>query len=330
MIVFLVKLGLLFSLFTGSAVAVDPIIPSIVKTGVFSTVVINETQKYISTNSTDAILQMPFDFTSLSESIEHTYNSNNTMVGTFSITSARGAVTLFILFFEKQGTSTFTPPTFGPCAGNALSYKHQPVWSFLNFGLSNLTGIQLTFSFSRIYQDAALTPEVPQWILFGPGMSNYYAISVTNRSGEALQIDVQRHNSSVPTVSIIFSSVILATEQKCLNPGSSDQGPAGTIEMIDLRTGNLDSLASRVFSALLPPNSIIYVVLHQNDTHSFVGLDFAYSITAKFVPIPSPSPKPDDTTGIVLGVIIAAIVLGVLLVLGYHFKKKMSNYTTLT
>jgi len=269
MIAFLVKLGL-FSLFTASAVTVDPVPPSVVNAGVISTIVINETQKIISTNRANTILQTPFNFTSLGESFVS---------------------------------------TLGPCAGNALTYEHQPVWQVIDFQFSDLTGSQLTFSISRTYQDAALTLEVPQWILFRPGMSSYYAISVPNRPNMALQIDIRRHNSLVPSPSKSFSYLSLATEQRCLNPTSVDRDP-GIVESVDISIGNSDpDLISHVFSALIPSNSIVYVKLFQNQTASFGGLDFTYSISASIVTHSPSPPKLSDAAGIVLGVIFGLLII---------------------
>jgi len=308
MIAFLVKLGL-FSLFTASAVTVDPVPPSVVNAGVISTIVINETQKIISTNRANTILQTPFNFTSLGESFVSASNSNMTILGTYSLTSLHNEGVFSVIIGVDNQRKILPLPTLGPCAGNALTYEHQPVWQVIDFQFSDLTGSQLTFSISRTYQDAALTLEVPQWILFRPGMSSYYAISVPNRPNMALQIDIRRHNSLVPSPSKSFSYLSLATEQRCLNPTSVDRDP-GIVESVDISIGNSDpDLISHVFSALIPSNSIVYVKLFQNQTASFGGLDFTYSISASIVTHSPSPPKLSDAAGIVLGVIFGLLII---------------------
>jgi len=326
MIILLVSL-IVLSIFTSSA-AVDPVYPTVVNTGVISTVVINENQTILTTNKTNEVLLMPFNFTSLSESFDRVSTSNISQTGIYSLNSLDGEGLFLIVIDVDDKIQNLPIPTLGPCAGNALTYEHQPVWSVMDFQSSALTGIQLTFTISRIYQDAALTLEVPQWILFGPGKSSYYAVSIPNSDNMALQIDIRRHNSSVPSPSKSFSYLYLATEQKCLNPTSPILDP-GIIERISIENSDPD-LVSCVFSALIPFNSIVYVKLLPNLLASQIGLDFTYSISARMVTRSSPSPPNSSyITGVVLGVFFGILVGGVLGLAYYKFTKKEVSYDPL-
>jgi hypothetical protein len=323
-------LCVLFGASSTSLQAGPPVYPSVRKTGVISTLIVNETQKTVSSQDNNTSLQMPFTLTSLSESFDSsiTGNTTNDILGAFSIQSSGDIVFFALIQLSKFGT--FSYPTLGPCAGNPLTSKQQSVWSIIDFEFTNLTGIQLSFSISRVYQDAALIPQVPQWILFGPGKSSYYAISNLNSTNTALQISIRRHNSSAPSPSKLFSLLLLATDQKCLNLGSDNSNKPGNIEQFDITTGNFEpDLVTHTFSTSIQPTSTVFVVLYPSDNSTLTGLDGAYSISASFVLSPTPEPAANHI-GLAIGVTAAVLIIIILIVVGLQcYKKQKEDYSNI-
>jgi len=316
-----------FSLLFTMVTTIDPIIPSL-KTEEY-TFQINETHKSFSNqNVGNSALLTPFDFTSLSETIILTSNyPNNTdqgVLGSYSISTSYKMLFYFHLIV-KEPTDTYLLPVLGPCAHNGLTYKQQQVWTSVDFSIYDLTGIKMNFSVSRVYRDAILYPHVSQWMIFGMSYlsldNNYYAITVPGGPNVSLQIDIRRHNDTVPLPSIFFNSLSLATDNKCLNRGAPNN-QSGIIETINL-DGSTSEVVSNIFSASLLGNSTVFVVVDRKNIPMTYYLDKAYSINATFVmTAPNhPSPPPDHFY-IVISVVGIVVFIGVVGIVIYLFKKR--------
>jgi len=327
MIGFLIEIVGLLSLFA-CAVAVNPVSPSQVTTNVISTFVINETVKIFSSEKiNDSALFTPFTFTSMSETTNVTItrlSNTSDYVGVYSLHSSLGTVGL--VFYVVNSNKAISLPTLGPCAANGLTHKQQHVWSYWDFSSTNLAGVNLSLSISRVYQDALLTPQVPQWILFGPGKNSYYAIPVPDSPNLTLQIEIRRQNSSVPSPATIFDSISLATEQRCLNPNTDNQKLPGIVEWFEFAGIFEPEIASHVFSASIPASSTIFVALFPRANATFNHL---FSISASFV---SSSHTPPNNTGTVLGVVFGVLIVVAALGIGCYLyrKKKAAEYKILT
>jgi len=272
----------------------------------------------------------------MSETINYTssFPNNGSLpyVGSYTVAASLGRVFSIIIPISAPSWS-MTPPTMGPCAGNGLALIQQHVWSDFDFSTENfIGGVHFNFSTSRVYQDATLTPQTPQWILFGPGKSSYYAISVPNSPNLSLQIDIKRHNSSFPLPSKLFEWLSLATEKKCLNPGSQvGVDVPGVIESFEFQDiADPQDLLSHMFAAAIPANSLVFITLYSNlDMTVNATLDRLYSISASFVTKSSP-PPPTWNIGTVLGVIFGIVIVIAALGVGYYlYKKRVAEYNRL-
>jgi len=253
------------------------------------------------------------------------------IVGVYSISTKITGDVLNIILYINQTSVTFNIFTLGPCAGNGLNNLHQKVWSFMYYDLTDLSGVTLNTTITRVYQNASLPLQIPQWILLGTGIKSYYAISVPHNSNNLfLQIELRRHNSSFPSPSKFFKYVAIATDQKCLNPSSNNNNKPGVVERLMVNETENEDFFSHVFGSSLPSDSVVYLDLSPAQNESGPQFDFKYSITASFVNGPSPpTPTPPmdnpiDVFGVVCGVLIFVGVVGV--GISVYYKKKKREY----
>jgi len=310
----------LFSLLFASYVAaVDPVLPTVVNTGTFATFVINQTQKnYTDEKINDTHLLAPFAFTSFSQSIP--FKTTTSLAGNLLVGSPSGVIFQAVVGIEPNQQTT-SLMTLGPCFGNGLTRMEEHVWTTLDFSSRNLTGIAVSGSISRVYQDASLAVNVPQYILFGPGINSYYAVVVPAMSENlALQIEISRVNSSALPPSQMFGSINIATGQQCLNPGSINTGKPGNIEEFVIIGTTNPALVSNVFSSALLAGPL-YVALMVKQGVNYSGANKMYSITVSF-PSRSNPPAPASDAGLAIGVILGILIFVGVVGVGYYIYKK--------
>jgi len=336
----------LFSLLFALYGAVDPETPQVVK-ATFPSFVINETQKIFSSeNSNDPSLLAPYPFTSLTETIETltTFpNSTTRTIGTYYIQSHKDEVFFFPVLNIDTKNYSLSFPTLGPCAGNGLETQNQLIWSKLDFTIvpDTLRGISLNGTISRVYQNALLPLDVPQWILFGLGVRSYYAINVplNDNSEMFLQIELRRHDTSVLPPSKFFYHLSIVTDQKCLNLGVTNPNKPGIMRLFYINgTSENDMISYTLEDVPLPSGSNVYLTLDPQGPNCCQDLsryDKKYSITAsiKMITPPSPPTEPTgpspvnhalDVFGIVCGCLV---IIGVFaLAIGIYIRKRKGQY----
>jgi len=311
--------------------------PSVVKV-IFPHFVINENQKNFSNqNSNNVGLLAPFPFTSLSETFEArtTFPNNNPtrIFGSYFIESHKENVFTFPVMYIDSTNTSLSFPTLGPCAGNGLETEKELIWTKLDFSFEALRGISINGTITRIYQNALLPLDVPQWILFGPGLRSSYAFIVPlNSEIMYLQIEIRRHDASVPPPSQFFDLLSIVTQQKCLNFGIIDPNKPGIIQHYRVNgTSNAETISLTLENVQLPSGTNVYLSLNPqgpNCCRDLSPYDKKYSITASIKGItPEPGHTPNhalDVFGIVCGVLV--IIGGIALVVTICYRKRRGQY----
>jgi len=300
-----------------SFVYADPIdlnVTSFPNISVFTISTLNNNMNFTNSPLNHTGLITPFQYNALSEVLicNTIYTTSPYPINAeYIINSARG------LDFETEDfqiihdITDFPVPTLGPCSNNGLRFHGEPIWSSLAF-YKNVTNFNLSCTLSRIYSDANALLNTLYWIAFGPGSNVYYAAIVPIQpTNLGLRVDITRVTSTLPTPSSLFSVLVMATQQKCLNPGFPDENLPGVVEEFNPNVNGSEVTLSHTFSTVLVPNTVAYVNIIPHHNISLSGMIHGYTVNFTTVVLPGApnAPPPDSGTAF-------AIVCTVLIVLG--------------
>jgi len=277
-------------------------------------------------NGSSPGLLTPFQYNSLSEVLScnavYAFANPFPINAEYLIDSAKG------LEFETEGLrivsnqTTLYVPTLGPCFTNGLRYQLQGIWSKLAFQNKSATPYTLTCSITRVYQNALIVANQNYWIYFGPGKDPYYGLIVPITSSNlALQVTITRVNASLPLPSALFTSLDIATQQKCLNPGIPDENLPGIVESFS-PVADTSTTLSHAFRAVLPSNTLVYLKLltHYNYTNlADIYHGYYFNVSLPVIQAPPPPPPPLDHTGTTFAIICVVLIVIGACGLAYYF-----------
>jgi len=283
----------------------------------------------------------PFPNTALSEILSCTvlYGGPSPLPvrAAYVVNSSKGPVFEGELTLTHNSTA-FPLPTVGPCEGNGLRTIGQQIWSDLKFE-KNTTDYTANCQISRQYQNASISLGVLYYLNFLQGLNSYYAIDVPAYVPLGLKVEIRRINNSLPAPKALFTAMVLATNQKCLNPGIPDETLPGVVEQYNPGTDpNAGEYISHLFLTVLPAKTTVF--LDVSPSHSAIpvvkDLFQGYTINMTLLILPSPVPPPpkpvDGGTvfGVICGILVVIGGVGVAYYLCVKRQSKGDEYKPLT